>query len=222
MTEIAVDLAYTLGKGTWKRWKLWREEDPVKHLEKTFIPSQRNQVDVISYTSETMYYPISNILEKISDKLSEERGNIHIRLLFRDCTASFLIRGDTPEENLYNCGVRERARIEAEKWKELESICKSHVIVERRIYRFEPFFKGVLVNSNAGYFGFYRIDVHEKEISIGKTVRKITAWDYLGKESDMMEISNSGNKQQRQLTKQFGDIFEKLWQRSELSHPYVT
>lgn len=182
---------------------------PVNNLRKWIDPRKSDvNVDIYSYTGETMYEPICTVLQE--KRLISK--TVRIRILLRDCDHPFLLRNrdKNPNYELYDEEVAKSVKIGIQKWKDgLESL-PDNIRIEIKTYKFEPSFKAVMINGSRGYFGFYRIDPKHVKLIQGSD---ISAPDYVAADTPLVPLDNPRLGPGLMLLNSFKSWFEITWDK---------
>ncbi len=187
--------------------KRWFRGKPVNNLIKWIDPRKRDiNIDIYSYTGETMYAPIYTVLQ---EKMPSSK-TVKIRILLRNCNYPFLLRdyAVNPDYKLYDEVITKKVYNGIQNWKEGLERLSDNIKIEIKAYKFEPSFKAVMIDGCRGYFGFYRIDPrHVKSIQ----GRDISAPDYVAADTSLVPLDNPRIGSGRILLDSFKSWFERTW-----------
>jgi len=186
---------------------------------RSFERNSNLMVDIFAYTGETIFKIITDFLKKLDETYCPFR-ELRIRLLVKDLSSQSVIPYDESlKENInYRESTIEFSRVNMTTF--LASL-KSHqsrlghkikICFETKVYKLEPFHKGIIINNLSAYWALY-------PIVKGVRASDPETWDYRGLEASFCELKYGRSDGESGIIHSISEWFNTIWD-SPFSKPY--
>ncbi len=183
-----------------------------------FASGSKLTIDIFAYSTETFFTPLDVLFSFLQEPGHPVRS-VDLRILMKDWDSlrfppsrTNSAADDQGDQNRFLVETADRNKRFAEelqtRLEKLQTILRGRVKLtfEIRLYPFDPFHKGLIINRAFAYCGLYGI-------SDGIFTKRPHVWDWQGKGVSLMEINGQGSPAEAQYLKSLIDWFDIVWNR---------
>ena len=184
---------------------------------RNLVMARELRVDIFAYSTETFRSPLEAMFEALKTA-DHPPKSVNIRVLLKNWKTGLLLPGcarsaevDPERVNQYRDETRLRHKRTAGEWwvrlKDIQTkklLPRTRFTVDFRVYDFDPFHKGILINRKQGFWCLYPI-----KSDVLLDCQGIL--DYQGKEATFAEFRDDGTESEAHALRAMCEWFDTVW-----------